>query len=395
MKFSCCVCWFAILVCALALGQGVPVPFISQPLVPTAVAPGGAGFTLTVNGTGFVQGSVVKWNGSPRATTFVSSSQVTAKIFALDIAVPGTASITVANPLPGGGASNAVFFQVAAATVFGFGSEKDLPLAAIAGISTADLNRDGMSDLVTFSDNSSVSVFLGEGSGTFAPAVSYTTGVPEILALAIGDVNNDGIVDVVAAGETGGATGIVSILLGNDDGTFRGGATFSTGITGLRSVALGDFDGNGDLDIATIDGTTIWVSLGRGDGTFPSGTNYGSGISLEAIVAGDFNQDGKLDLATSDLGGKSLLLSIGNGNGSFRLPVNIPVEQVPDMLVAADFNDDGKLDLVQSQFFDNSIAILLDKGDGTFQSRKPTQPMSGLVRSPAATSMVMANLTWS
>src|SRR5262245_2397171 len=78
-----------------ATGTTNPVPLINQPLVPDAVAPGGAGFTLTVNGTGFVSGSVVNWNGSARASTFVSSSQLTASILASDIAIATTASVTV------------------------------------------------------------------------------------------------------------------------------------------------------------------------------------------------------------------------------------------------------------------------------------------------------------
>src|SRR5580658_11059158 len=75
-----------------------PVPFLNQPLVPDATAPGGAGFALTVNGTGFVAGSTVKWNGSPRATTFVSRSQLTAAILASDISSPSTATVTVVSP---------------------------------------------------------------------------------------------------------------------------------------------------------------------------------------------------------------------------------------------------------------------------------------------------------
>src|SRR5438034_3196114 len=86
-------------------GTTNPVPLISQPLVPDAVAPGGAGFTLTVNGTGFVSGSLVNWNGSARTTTFVGSSQLTATILASDIAAASTASVTVVNPVPGGGPS--------------------------------------------------------------------------------------------------------------------------------------------------------------------------------------------------------------------------------------------------------------------------------------------------
>src|ERR1700680_472090 len=93
-----------------------PVPEINQPLVPTAALPGGSGFTLTVNGTGFVSGSQVNWNGSMRATTFVSSSQLTAAITAADIAPAGPPSVTVSTPSPGGGTSNVVFFQTTAPT---------------------------------------------------------------------------------------------------------------------------------------------------------------------------------------------------------------------------------------------------------------------------------------
>jgi hypothetical protein len=89
-----------------------PVPFINQPLMPGSAAPGGAAFTLAVNGTGFVAGSTVEWNGSPRATTFVSGSQLTAAINATDIAVAASVSVTVVNPAPGGGASNPMFFSV-------------------------------------------------------------------------------------------------------------------------------------------------------------------------------------------------------------------------------------------------------------------------------------------
>ncbi|MGC2646874.1 MAG: hypothetical protein WA261_11405, partial [Candidatus Sulfotelmatobacter sp.] len=75
-----------------------PVPFIDQPLVPDAAAPGGPAFTLTVNGAGFDSASVERWYGSPRAPTFVSSSQLTANILASDIAEPSTASVAVASP---------------------------------------------------------------------------------------------------------------------------------------------------------------------------------------------------------------------------------------------------------------------------------------------------------
>lgn len=95
-----------------AHAQNNPVPFLSDPVMPSAALPGGPGFTLTMNGAGFVSGAVVKWNGSARATTFVSSTRVTAAILATDLAVPATVFVTVTNPGPGGGVSNPVYFQV-------------------------------------------------------------------------------------------------------------------------------------------------------------------------------------------------------------------------------------------------------------------------------------------
>jgi len=96
---------------ATAVGQNA-VPYANQPLVPASAAPGGGAFTLTVNGTGFVAGAIVNWNGSARATTFVSSSRLQASIAAADVASKGTATVTVVNPAPGGGISNRVFFPV-------------------------------------------------------------------------------------------------------------------------------------------------------------------------------------------------------------------------------------------------------------------------------------------
>ena len=95
------VCVALVMPVCLTAQPANPVPLINQPLVPAAATPGGAAFTLTVNGTGFVSGSVVQWNGSPLATTFVSGSSLTAAVPASDIATASTASVTVVNPSPG------------------------------------------------------------------------------------------------------------------------------------------------------------------------------------------------------------------------------------------------------------------------------------------------------
>jgi hypothetical protein len=94
------------------LAETNPVPMIYQPLLPVTVKPGSSQFTLTVNGTGFVTTALVTWNGATRPTSYISSSQVQAQISAADVANPGTASVNVVNPAPGGGASNTIFFPI-------------------------------------------------------------------------------------------------------------------------------------------------------------------------------------------------------------------------------------------------------------------------------------------
>jgi len=181
-----------------------PVPLISQPLVPDATAPGGAGFTLTVNGTGFVSGSVVNWNDSARATTFVSNSQLTANILASDIATASTASVTVVNPGPGGGSSNVVFFPITQATSAISLNRSDVAVGAFPdSIVTADFNRDGRLDLADVNtDGSTVSVLLGNGDGTFQPDVEYPTETGGPIYLVVGDFNGDGNADFVTANNT-------------------------------------------------------------------------------------------------------------------------------------------------------------------------------------------------
>jgi formiminotetrahydrofolate cyclodeaminase len=88
-----------------------PVPNLTS-LTPKNKNHGGTDFTLTIHGTGFVSTSQVKWNGSNRATTFVRGAEVQAAITAADIANPGTAQVTVANPAPGGGTSNSLTFTI-------------------------------------------------------------------------------------------------------------------------------------------------------------------------------------------------------------------------------------------------------------------------------------------
>ncbi|MBO0910905.1 MAG: putative Ig domain-containing protein [Acidobacteria bacterium] len=151
--------------------QANPVPFLNQPLAPTAVSPGASDFVLKVSGAGFVPGATVDFNRSALETTFVDSGHLSAVVPASDAANPGTASVTVTNPSPGGGRSNVVNFEVGAPEASPTFVSATIPLSQIpsepAGLTVADFNEDGKPDLAV-TVGIRVYVALGKGDGTFS-----------------------------------------------------------------------------------------------------------------------------------------------------------------------------------------------------------------------------------
>jgi hypothetical protein len=393
-------------VAAPAIAQN-PVPFVDQPLVPDATAPGGPAFTLTVNGAGFVAASVVNWNGTPRATTFVSRSKLTAAILASDIATASTAAVTVVNPSPGGGVSNTLHFSIAVAEASAsfqpvelYDSGKYINYSSVA---IADLNGDGKPDLVVTSQNmsstgdGSVEVFLGNGDGTFQAALAYDSGGNSPNSLAIADVNGDGKLDIVVGNEGNGNTsGGVGVLLGNGDGTFQNVSVVSTSYAPGVVVADVNGDGKPDVIIATCCqdyfAGAAEVLLGKGDGTFQPPVFYSSGGSgaswaSSSIALADLRGDGKLDLLVANYCGNNLYcprgpgsegsvgVLLGNGDGTFQPAVAYDSGDIGATSVAvADVNGDGKPDLLVGHCGYNGcgnetgvVGVLLGNGDGTFQ----------------------------
>jgi hypothetical protein len=356
-----------------------PAPFLNQPLVPAAVAPGGAGFTLTVHGTGFVSGATVNWNGTPLATVFASVSQLAATVPAANIATASTASVTVVNPGTSN-ASNVVFLSVVApgSTVFysnapgspislgGTGVTPNEPLSMVVG----DFNGDGKLDLALGIQEDGnpgyVSILLGNGNGTFTPVSSSPATGHCPCSMAVGDFNGDEKLDLAVANYNDNT---VTILLGNGDGTFlpATGLPVSVGANPADLVS-GDFNGDGKLDLAVANSTdnTLTILVGNGDGTFsPVTSSPATGTTPFGLAAGDFNGDGKLDLAVANFDENTVTILLGNGDGTFTSAPSPPATAGP-ALVVGDFNGDGKLDLAVTGRGNSTVTILLGNGDGTF-----------------------------
>jgi FG-GAP-like repeat/IPT/TIG domain len=223
---------------------------------------GGAGLTLTIHGTGFVSTSTANWNGSPRATTFVSDSELTVAIPSSDIANPGTAAITVTNPTPGGGTSNVATFDVTSpVSTLQFATENFSAVQNLAFFA-ADLNGDGKIDLVGGLSLMALCVSLGVGDGSFQSPVCIPD-APPMTALIAGDFNGDGKLDLAGVNDDG-----LYIFLGNGDGTFQAPQNFQlAAVDPPQAVTLtsGDFNGDGKLDLVLAGPdaglTTFWAMV--------------------------------------------------------------------------------------------------------------------------------------
>lgn len=258
----------------------------------------------------------------------------------------------------------------ATCSIPGFGETRILdPGNRPISIAVGDFNRDGKADVVFSGGN--VVVLLGKGDGTFQPPTNYEAGASPV-SIAIGDVNGDGHDDLVAASWPFlGKPGTVEVLLGKGDGTFQAALHSIVGGYPVYAV-LGDFNGDGKLDVATGhgDSSIVAVLLGKGDGTFLPPANYRVPGTAESLTLGDFNGDGKTDLAAASQasGGVTGTISIflGKGDGTFPAPMNYRSGQNPSSVVVDDFNGDGKPDVVTANFGSSNVSVLLGKGDGTF-----------------------------
>src|SRR5256885_1291193 len=188
-----------------------------------------------------------------------------------------------------------------------------------------------------------------------------------LIPVAVGDVNGDGKLDLISASV---GKVMVAVMLGNGDGTFEPARMYPF-VGDPVSIVVRDLNGDGKADLALANNDApdakVSVLLGNGDGSFQPVRFFSAGAAMsKSLAAGDFNGDGKVDLIVANAGSNNVSVLMGNGDGTFQAALTFAVGDHPQFVAVGDFNGDRKLDATVASYNTNTVAVLLGSGDGTF-----------------------------
>jgi hypothetical protein len=248
-----------------------------------------------------------------------------------------------------------------------------------------DINGDHNPDLVVSNYDGKIGILLGNGDGTFKPAISVNSSLPGVDSVVLADLNGDNKLDLVASSGADcfpACLQLVSVMFGKGNGTFDAPQLYTTGGIEVSQVVVADVNGDNKPDLlvsnqcadqSCLGQGVLGVLLSNGDGTFASAQTYPTGDkNAMSLALGDVNDDKKLDVVVIHEDGTVSVL-FGNEDGSFDTATNYPTHPGANAVAVADVNGDGNADLVVTTYCLTNIcgraqvAVLLNNGNGTFQ----------------------------
>ncbi|MDX8383229.1 MAG: VCBS repeat-containing protein [Ghiorsea sp.] len=282
-----------------------------------------------------------------------------------------------------------------------FGTSKFFPIGSSPrALAIGDLNGDGNLDVVTANQFSNdISVLHGDGAGSFSLVQTksfggFSTGPS---CISIGDMNSDGILDVVVGNVT---SDTITIIAGLSTGLLGAGKhlnflKIAATVQGVRSVALGDINNDSKLDIVIANkaSNNVLTMLGDGAGGVIVSGAIDVGQRPKAVGLADLNKDGNLDIVVANAWSNNATFLYGTGSGKYGVPQTIAVGTSPIDGAFADWNNDGLLDGVIVNESSNNVTVVYS--DGTTQSigvgSKPTAIATGDLNGDGLTDFVVTN----
>jgi len=234
-------------------------------------------------------------------------------------------------------------------------------------LAAADLDKDWLLDLVVANlIESTVSILLGNGDGSFKAFEEEQVGNGP-LSLTVVDLDEDGNLDLAVVCDFSDE---ILLLWGMGDGSFtKGNSLKDVRLENLKSITWGDFDRDGNPDLAAVaaESANVGIFLGSGERDFQAPLLFPTGPEPHSVRRADINGDGKDDLVIAERDGLALLLGWGVGSQTFHPPVHLETEGIPSSVTLLDLNGDGELDLAVAEQENDRVSIFIGRGDGSFE----------------------------